>query len=190
MAITSAWVVTSSAVVGSSASSSRGLVSSAVLAQPPLAVLDADLAEHVHGAAAGLADRHGPGGAQRLGHEVADPPHRVDVRPRVLEDHRDLATVPAQRLPGLAADRPAVEQDLAVDLGAARQQPVDRAGGHRLARARFADQPERLAGPHGEADVPQHRPPGPLDGQPDGQALDLEQHPARGGLRHGHRRTA
>ena len=88
IAITSACVVTSSAVVGSSARSSRGSVSSAApimtrwsmppdsscgyCAQPALAVLDADLVQHLRGALASLGAAHAADGAQRLGHEVAD----------------------------------------------------------------------------------------------------------------------
>ena len=72
--MTSACVVTSSAVVGSSARSNCGSVSSAagdhdplehaagqlvrVLPQPPLAVIDADLGKHVDGAPVGVSGRH------------------------------------------------------------------------------------------------------------------------------------
>ena len=160
IAITSAWVVTSSAVVGSSASSSRGSVEQRggdhdalqqaagqlvrVLPQPPLAVVDADLGEHVDRAARAPRPRGTPRmRAQRLGHEVADPAHRVDVRARVLEDHRHLAAVlrAARRRGSASTSRPS-KRIAPVDLGAGRQQPRDRPRGHRLARARLADQPD------------------------------------------------
>ena len=36
--------------------------------------------------------------AERLGEEVADPPHRVDARPGVLEDHRDLGATQREQV--------------------------------------------------------------------------------------------
>ena len=56
--------------------------------------------------------------AQRLGEEVADPADRVDARPRVLEDHRDLG--PAQRQQ--PSSRDAVE-DVAVPDPDVRRRP-------------------------------------------------------------------
>ena len=63
--------------------------------RPPVTVLNADLAEHRDGAVPCLADWQAEVGAQRLGHEVADPPYRVDVNARVLEHHGDLVPVGA-----------------------------------------------------------------------------------------------
>ncbi len=97
---------------------------------------------------------------------------------RILEDHRDLVPVPAQRGSAQRHDVGAVEADLPGDLGAARQQPVDRPRGHRLARAGLADQPDRLAWADAERDVAQDGPLHPFHPEPDGQALDLEQRPA------------
>ncbi len=176
IAITSACVVTSSAVVGSSASSSRGSVSSIVgdhhalqqaarelvrvLAEPALAVGDADVGQRLDGAPS--RGGRGPRRAtvpQRLGHEVADRPHRVDVRARVLEDHRDLRRGSRAAPPPLSAPTSrAVEADRAGGRRARRQQPADRAGGHRLARAGLADQADGLAGADRERDVVQHGP--------------------------------
>jgi len=75
------------------------------------------------------------------------------VRPRVLEDHRHLAAVPAQGGSGQAADIAAAEPDRAIDSGPARQQPADRPRGHGLAGPRLADQAYRLTGPYRERDV-------------------------------------
>ena len=102
IAITSACVVTSSAVVGSSASSSVGSVSSAVAiitrcSRPPDSSCGycrrrrspsgtPTSASSLTDRALGLVVGDAVVGPQRLGHEVADPAHRVDVRARVLED--------------------------------------------------------------------------------------------------------
>ena len=192
IAITSACVVTSSAVVGSSASSSRGSVSSAAAimtrcsrppdsscgycAQPPLAVLDADLAEHLGRAPAGVGAAHAAVGAQRLGHEVADRAHRVGVRAR-------RPGRPSRPRPGMRAARRRAARStsrpsnvmLPVDHGARRQDPRDRARGHRLARARLADQADRLAGRDRERHAAQHRPLLALHRQRHVEVLDLEQ---------------
>ena len=159
IAITSAWIVTSSAVVGSSARIRRGLVSSAVaiitrcsmppesscgiLPQPPLAVVDPDLAQHVDRLCLGLGTRDRL--AQRLGHEVADPAHRIGVRAGILEHHRGLVSVVAELAAAQAVHVAAVEGDGAVHLRPCGQQPRDRPHRHRLARARLAHQPQRLA---------------------------------------------
>ena len=142
IAITSAWVVTSRAVVGSSASNRRG--------SDEQGRRDHDALEHPAGElvrvlarGAGRRPRcrprraprprggaprrwHVVEGAQGLGHEVADPPHRIDVRPRVLEDHRHLA-----HPPGRARDdrRPvgAHRRDARRGAGGARRGPGARA---------------------------------------------------------------
>ena len=157
IAMTSAWVVTSSAVVGSSASSRRGSVSSAAAIMTRCSIPPDISCGYCRSrrapssmptwASMSTARRrasrrgHAEVGPQRLGHEVADPPDRVDVRARVLEDHRHLAAVagagpprPARRRPGRrtgSSPRPRAP---------ARQQTVDRPGRHRLARAGLADQ--------------------------------------------------
>jgi hypothetical protein len=101
-----------------------------VLLEPPGPVLDPHLGEHVHGAAARLPLRHRMVGAQRLGHKVPDAPDRIDVRPRVLEDHRHLTAVPAKIRTGEPADFGTAEADRAAHLGAGRQQPAQGPGGH------------------------------------------------------------
>ena len=163
-----------------------------VLPQPPFPVGDADLAKHAGRALARLRSGHAQVGPQGLGHEVADPPDRVHVCARILEDHRDLVAVAAQCRSGQRRDVRAVEPDLALDLRALRQQPVDRAGGHRLARAGLADQPDRLARPDLQRHVPQHRALGALDRQRDGQVPHRQERVALRACRasRAHRRTA
>ena len=111
--MTSAWIVTSSAVVGSSARISRGLPAErrgdhhplqhaagqlvGEAAHQPRRVVELDVRQQPGGAG----DRRLPTAAgvdHRLGDEVADRPDRVDVRPRVLEDHRDLVAPEAPKL--------------------------------------------------------------------------------------------
>ena len=173
IAITSAWVVTSSAVVGSSASSRRGSVSKVggdhhslqqtagqfvrVLAQPPPTVVDADLVEQFDAWASAAArvtlrlvrsasvmkspiDRTGLMWA-RGSWKIIPISHAIGPQRRSLQ-RGDVATV---------------EADRAVLHRARREQPGDRPGGHRLARARLTDQPQRLTGADVERDVVQHR---------------------------------
>ena len=149
-----------------------------VLLEPPGPVLDAHLGEHVHRAAARLRPRHLMVGAQRLGHEVPDAPHRVDVGSRVLEDHRHLAAVPAKIRTGELADFGTAEPDRAVHLGAGRQQTADGPGGHGLARPGLADQADGLARPQRERDIPQHGASGAVHLQQHGQAGHLQQRQA------------
>ena len=87
-------------------------------------------------------------------HRVADdrahPLARVERRVRILEDHLHLAPQRSQRARAEIADVPAVEDDPARRrLVEADDRPAER----RFAAARLADETERLALPHGEADV-------------------------------------
>ena len=145
-----------------------------VLPEPLGPVLDTDLGERVGRAAARLLRRHSQVGAQGLGHEVPDPSHRIDVRPRVLEDHRHLAAVPAQGGSGEAAGIAAAEADRAMDFRPAWQQPADRPRGHGLPRPGLADQAHRLTGPYRERDVAEYGAPGTLHVQQHGQPVHLE----------------
>ncbi len=160
-----------------------------VLPQSALTVGDPHLAEHVGGAAVRLCGRHIEVGAQRLGHEIADPPHRVHVRTRILEDHRDLVAVAAQGGPGQAHDVHAVVPDLAADLGPAGKQPVNGPRRHRLARTGLAHESYRLAGTDADGDISQNAPLRPLDPKADRQAVDLEQRLGGGDRRSGLPRT-
>ena len=101
----SAWTVTSSAVVGSSASSSVGLVGERqgehdplllpagelvrVVAQPLLGLGDLDLAQQLDGARLGRLAADAAVGAQRLADLPAHGADRVERGLRLLEDHRD-----------------------------------------------------------------------------------------------------
>jgi hypothetical protein len=158
-----------------------------ILAQAALPVLDADLGQHLDGPAGRLGCPDAQVGAQRLGHEVADPADRVDVRPRILEDHRYLAAVAAQVAPGQRGDVPALEADRPLGRRARGQQAADGPGRHRLAGTGLADQADRLARVDPQPDVAEHGPRPPLDPQPHGQVIDLEQ--SLGGWR-GHRSTS
>ena len=173
--MTSAWVVTSSAVVGSSASSSRGSVSSAAAIitrcsippdsscgywrsrRSPSSMPTWASISTARRLASAAADAEV--GAQRLGHEVADPADRVDVRAGILEDHRDLVAVAAQVRPGQRGDVRAVEADRA------RRPRRPRGSSRPMARAVIdlpePDSPTRPTaspGPTVSADVAQHGP--------------------------------
>jgi hypothetical protein len=83
--------------------------------------------------------------ADALGHVVLAPVQRIHVGAWILEDHADAAGAqlaqggPRQRHLG------AFEAHHARGHGAVRQQPQHRPRGHRLARARLADQTQHLA---------------------------------------------
>ena len=89
----------------------------------------------------------------RLDQLVGDAQHRIERRHRVLEHHRDLAAAQAAHLVlAHGDDVAAAKDDLAAgDPALVLQQPNDRQRGDALARARFADDAERLAGHHLEA---------------------------------------
>ena len=84
----------------------------------------------------------------------ADGEHRVQRRHRLLEDHRDLAAahVAQARLGHRQRSRPCQLTRPATPWRWA-QQAQDRAQGHALARAGFADEAQHLARPHGEVDA-------------------------------------
>ena len=88
--------------------------------------------------------------AQRLGQDLADGLARVEARVRVLEDHLELAPPLPQVLALERQEVLAVERDRARQrLRDAHDRPADRG----LARARLADEPERLAARDGERDA-------------------------------------
>ena len=87
---------------------------------------------------------------QRVADDRADPLARIQARVRILEDHLHLAAQRPQPAGAELLDRLALEDDLA---GRRLEQPDDRAAERRLAAARLADEAERLALLHGEADV-------------------------------------
>ena len=161
-------MVTSSAVVGSSAISSlrsagqrhgdeRALPHPAgelvrVLLESPGRIRDADLVEQVGSFDHGLRSLHAAMPFQHLGHLDADGHHRVQARQRVLEDHCEVATPPvAHPVDRQREQVGALEIDDAGDgVAAFRQQPHDRQRGHRLAAAGLTDQAYGLARPHVE----------------------------------------
>ena len=118
--------------------------------------------------------------AQRLADHPPDRVARVQRGVRVLEDH--LHPLPQRPQLALAhvRDVGAVEEDRAAGgLVQAQQRPADR----RLAAARLADEPERLAALDRQrdavdrlhvADVPVHDDPAP-DREPDLEILDLDE---------------
>ena len=115
--------------------------------------------------------------AQHLLEMTAAPQDGVQHRERVLEDHRDpVAAEPARLTRAQREDVRAVERHpLRGRLDAGRQEPDDRARGQCLAAARLADDRDRLAAVHVQADVGDERPPHPARRVLDAQALDLEQ---------------
>jgi hypothetical protein len=131
----------------------------------------------------------------RLGDLLAYRVHRVERRQRVLEDHRDLLAAHLAHLGvGLAEQFLTVEARRAGDLRRPRQQAHERERRHRLARARLADDAERLAAPQLVRDAADRFDQTVFRGERDGQVLDLQDDV--GGRRPGiqldarHRRTS
>jgi hypothetical protein len=93
---------------------------------------------------------------QRLGDLVAHAVQRVQRRHRLLEHHADAVTTQrAHLIVGQAHQLAAVQADAAFDLCAFGQQAHQRQRRHRLAAAAFADQAERVAALHLQADATQ-----------------------------------
>ena len=121
--------------------------------------------------------------ANRLGHDAADAVPRVQRRERVLEDHLHPAAKRAQLLLAELRDVLAVEHDPSVRR---LVQPQDGAADRRLAAARLADEPDRLAAVDRQrhavdgadvADVPVEDE-AALDREVDLELVELEQRPA------------
>ena len=189
-----AWIVTSRAVVGSSAMSSFGsqrerhgdhhaLAHAArelvrVALEPVLGLGDAHHLEQLDGPGPGVVLRLLPVGRDGLGHLLLDGEDRVEAGHRVLEDHRDVAAadlphvVLADGHEVLAVEQHPATLDHARRLG---QQAHDREVGHALAAPGLADEAEALAARQLERD--------PVDGvdrpvvraEADEQVLDVEQ---------------
>jgi hypothetical protein len=152
-----AWIVTSSAVVGSSASDGDGdhdaLAHAArqpvrIFVDPPRRVGDAHEVEQRDGALARLDGGKALVKPQGLADLIGDRQHRIERGHRVLEHHRDVVAAQAPHV----AFADLQEVAAAVAHGArgeprrsARVQPQDRERGHALAAAGFADHPEALA---------------------------------------------
>ena len=173
---TCACTVTSSAVVGSSASSTSGFSASAMAIMtrwrwPPdsscgcCAMREAacgmrDRVECLDRQAVRLARADGPMGADGLRHLPPDRQHRVERGHRLLEDHGDavaadgahLALAKRGNLLPAQHDRAAAEAHAGL-----RQQPHHGQRRHRLARSGLAGEAERLAGAKVEGQVADQR---------------------------------
>ena len=191
-----AWTVTSSAVVGSSATRilGRQATAMAIITRcriPPESWCgysprrrrgqrDADEVEQLgrpvgHGRAA-----HALVPPQHLADLATDGQHRVERGHGLLEDVRDVSSpYVAQLLTRAGQQRGAAQARRPRDPGVAGQQPGQRQRGDALAAARLADQREHLA----LADVEGCRVDGEhrtvLGVEPDGQVPDLEQRQRR-----------
>jgi hypothetical protein len=110
--------------------------------------------QQLDGALARLALGHRAMRAHRLGQLATDFVKRMQRRERVLEDHRDVvAANRAQLVFGQRDQIFAFELDLPRDASAlTTREPERRQRGHRLARSRLADDPERASFVHLVAD--------------------------------------
>ena len=167
-----AWMVTSSAVVGSSAISSAGSQRQRhgdhdALAHAARQVVrivvdalrrrgDPHQLEHFDRARLGGLRRHRGVGQDRLDDLLADGVDRVERGHRLLEDHRHLAAAQLAALVGRQRQHVAVAEHhrLGLDLARrARHQAHDRERRHALAAAGLADQADGAAARHAEADA-------------------------------------
>src|SRR4051794_4790774 len=156
-----AWMVTSSAVVGSSAMSSFGLQASAIAIitrwrMPPESwcgysrrrrLRDADEVQHLDGAVLRRAPLDAFMQAQRLAQLAPDRQHRIEAGHRLLEDHADVVAADvAHRALGQRQEIAALKPDRAGDLaGRLGDEAQDRVRGDGLAAAALADDRQRLA---------------------------------------------
>ena len=189
-----AWIVTSRAVVGSSAiisfgSSARAIAIITRWRIPPEncggsscrrvsgfgipTIASSSIARVRASAAVDLLV-----GPDRLDHLLLDGEHRVQARHRVLEDHRD---VPPAELAHVVLRQghevEAVEQDRPPSIRPAGfgQQPHDREVRHALAAARLADEAERLARLELERDAVHGMDRALVGTKPDDQVVDVEE---------------
>ena len=186
------WMVTSRAVVGSSAISRSGPQASAMAMVmrcrwPPenwcgigvdaaRRVRNADAVQQREGLLAGLRRGQAAVQPQRFGHLPADAVHRVERGHRLLEDHADAVAADAAHVAvALADELLALEADAAADFGVFRQQAHERHHGHRLAAAGFADQAEGRAGFERKAHVAHRIGRAAMGLQPHVQVVDFEQ---------------
>ena len=190
-----AWVVTSSAVVGSSAISRSGLHDRRhgdhhplahaarqlvrIVGHPLLRVGDVDVVQALHGDVEGLALAHPLVEHDRLHQLVADGEHRVERGHRVLEDHGDLSAPDvAHLLLGEArAGRTSWNRIWPVTTSPAGpfDQPHHREGAHRLAAPRLPHHPELLALVDGEGHPVDGAHDALVSGEVGAQVLDLEE---------------
>ena len=167
-----AWIVTSSAVVGSSAMSSSGSQARAIAiitrwAMPPDISWGKFLSrrsgsgmptilQQLQGATAGDLALHAAVDLEHLLDLATDVPDRVERRRRLLEDHADPVAadlahvVVAELAAGPAPSNMISPLDDPAGLG---DQAHDRQAGHALAAARLADQAHDLAAVDVEVDA-------------------------------------
>ena len=184
-----AWMVTSSAVVGSSAIRSFGRQASAIaiitrwrsppesscgiLLEPALRRADPDQAQQVQHVPAGLRPARPAMQAERLADLEADREGRVERGHRLLEDHPDAvaahvphrALVERQQVLALEQDAPALDR-----RRRHRQQPHDRPRRDALAAARLPDQPDDPPAADGERQIVDHPRRALLAAKPDAKA--------------------
>ena len=191
-------MVTSSAVVGSSAMSRRGLHAMAIaimtrwfmppeswcgiVGQPARGRGDADLLQQLHRARARRLAVEREMQAQRLLELEADGEARIEAGGRLLEDHRDVA---AEHLaPGAVGQReqvlPAEREPLRPHASRERDEAHQRQHGHALARAGLADDAEHLALAKRQAHAVDRAQGAALRREVDVEVLDLEQRHAGG----------
>ena len=189
-----AWIVTSSAVVGSSAIRTSGLHDSAIaiIARwriPPenwcgivvdarLGVRDPDLAQQLDRTLARSAACRHVSWAWIASHDLgADRVDGVQRRHRILEDHRDLVAAEVLQLALVHLQQvAALVEHLAFEARVrVAREPEERHRGDALARAGLADDPQHLAALQLEADAVDGLDDSVLGGELDLQVLDLDQ---------------
>ncbi len=193
-----ACVETSSAVVGSSATTSAGWDEKARAIStrwhmPPESwngwrrkngVAELHLGQRLRHAPLPLLLRHAEPG-EMLAELVADRQQRIERRQRLLRDEGDpVAQQAAERSVGegeqvgLGAVRLPEGEAPARHSEALRQRSRQHAADHALARARLADEPQHLSGRDGEVDVAQHIHRLAAEARADGEPAGGERHHA------------
>ena len=115
--------------------------------RPPRGVRDAGERQQFDGARMRRLSRHVVVNENRLGDLIADRVHRRERRQRVLENHRDAPAPDVRQLAIAQPDQLALAKaDRSRHARVLRQQAHDRQRRHGLARPRFADNAEHLAG--------------------------------------------
>ena len=124
-----------------------------VRVEPLLGLGDPDRLQERHCGLTGLGLVHAQVEPEGLGDLPTHSHDRVQRRHGILEHHRHLGA-PELAVPlGVeGGDVPTLEHDPSGSFGIRRQQPHDRPGEHRLARAGLADDPEGLTSAEGERD--------------------------------------
>ena len=189
-----AWIVTSSAVVGSSAirearPADQRHCDHHPLAQPagefvgilihaPLRRADADKLKHLDGARAGIGAAGVAVQPECFDHLETHRVGRVETGHRFLEDHAD-AVAPDRAHPGFVqADKGRAFERYLTGVDPAhvrRQQLHDRHRGHAFPAAALADQPDDFAGLHVEPDMFDDRNASAFGREADRQILNTQQ---------------